>query len=296
MRRSVKVTLSIVDIPSGKDPDELIKQDPKLWKQAIEHHKYALDWLMDRYQGLLDLESAVGKKEFSDILLPIVRGLSDAVERDHYLNAIASVMGVSLEALNQKFQKTSGPEIQARRRVKTEPAKLDKAAVDNQKAQDTFLSLMLMRPTLREFLQLLTDEMLYTRSGKTLFTFLKGNPDFDGKDVKKLPKVLQQAGSQSDDQSSTVQSLADYVRIEALLYEELYQGLELNELHYEAARLQARLIANYVKSQKAQLANKMDTADEAVIHALLEQAKLYDQLLNQVKGASRGESERQQAG
>ncbi len=30
----VKVSLSIIDIPSGKDPDELITQDPKLWQRG----------------------------------------------------------------------------------------------------------------------------------------------------------------------------------------------------------------------------------------------------------------------
>ena len=28
--------LSIIDIPSGKDPDELIKQDPEIWKKIIQ--------------------------------------------------------------------------------------------------------------------------------------------------------------------------------------------------------------------------------------------------------------------
>ncbi len=70
----VKVTLSMIDIPSGKDPDDLIKKDPKLWEQAITKHQYALDWLMARYSKELDLNSAVGKREFSDILLPVVRG------------------------------------------------------------------------------------------------------------------------------------------------------------------------------------------------------------------------------
>jgi DNA primase len=288
----VKVTLSIIDIPSGKDPDELIKQDPKLWEQAIEHHKYALDWLMDRYKKLLDLDSAVGKREFSDILLPTVRALSDPVERDHYINAIAQTLGVSLEALNQKLQKTDGPQPQARRRVKTSVAPLNKTAVENQKLQDNFLGLILMRPTLREFLGLITEDMLYTDSGKRLFKFLNEHPDFDGKDAQKFQKTLNAGQPTVDKPGETVQTLADYVKIESLLYEELYQGLELNELHYEAARLQARLIANYVKSQKEQLANQMETADEADTQRLLEQAKTYDQLLNLVKGASRGESER----
>jgi DNA primase len=264
----VKVSLSIIDVPSGKDPDDLIKQDPKLWQQAIDKPRYALDWLMARYEKLLDVTSAQGKREFSDVLLPVVRSLADDVERDHYLNAIAKAMGTSREALDQKFQKTAGSGPQARqRRVKASPQQTDKAAVENQKTQDNFLSLVLMRPTLREFLELITPDMLYTAEGKELLEFLKTHPDFDGKDGK------------------AVQNLADYVKIEALLYEELYQGLELNELHYEAARLQARLVERFIKTQKAKLAQAMETADEPATQSLLEQAKQYDALLNQVKGA-----------
>lgn len=287
----VRVTLSVIEIPSGKDPDELIKQDPKLWEQAIEQHQYALDWLMARYERLLDTTSAVGKREFSDVLLLVVRGLSDPVERDHYLNAIARTIGVSVEALTQKLQATPDNITETRqRRVKVTPAKPDKAALEHRKAQDNFLCLVLMRPTLREFLELITEDMLYAPQAKVLYRFLKANPDFDGKDTRKLKEVSRaEAGSESED---VVQSLPDYVKIESLLYEELYQGLELNELHYEAARLQARLIANFVKSQKEQLADKLETASETEARSLLQQAKNYDQLLNQVKGASRGESER----
>ncbi len=219
----VKVSLSIIDIPSGKDPDELIKQDPKFWEAAVGKNKYALDWLIDRYSRELDISSAQGKRQFSDVLLPVVRGLSDDVERDHYLNLIAETIKVSREALGQKFQKTAGPEANTRqRRVKVSPQQLDKAAIDNRKTQDNFLSLMLLRPTLREFLGIITPEMLFTEEGQQLFEFLQKNPDFDGKGSKKL-----------------VQNLTDYGKILSLLYEELYQGLELNELHYEAARLQA---------------------------------------------------------
>ncbi len=273
----VKVSLSIIDIPSGKDPDELIKQDPKLWDKAINDHKYALDWLTDLYESKLDLKSAVGKREFSDVLLPVVRSLADPVEKDHYLTSIATKIGVSKEALTQKFQKTSGPETAVRqRRVKPDQAKIDKVAVENQRAQDNFLSLMLMRPTLREFMDIITPKMLFTAQGRTLLLFLQANPDFHGKLEK----------------SKDLQNLADYVKIQALLYEELYQGLELNELHYEAARLQARLIANFVKSKKEQLSGLLEASDETATRELLGQVKKYDQLLNQVKGAARGESER----
>jgi DNA primase len=265
----VKVSLSVIDIPSGKDPDDLIRQDPKLWQAAVGKHRYALDWLMARYEKLLDIKSAQGKRQFSDVLLPVVRNLTDDVERDHYLNAIAKTIDVSREALGQKFQKTPAAAPPTRqRRPKITPQQQDKVALENQKTQDNFLSLLLTRPTLREFLELVTPEMLYTDNGRDLLEFLKTHPDFDGKDGK------------------AVQKLADYVKIESLLYEELYQGLELNELHYEAARLQARLVEQFVKTQKTKLAEQLQDADETATQALLEQVKQYNSLLNKVKGAA----------
>ncbi|HEX7633204.1 MAG TPA: DNA primase [Candidatus Saccharimonadales bacterium] len=271
----VKVSLSIIDIPSGKDPDELIKQDPALWREAITKNQYALDWLMARYKKLLDLSSAQGKREYSDVLLPVVRGLNDDVERDHYMNQIAEAIDVSRDALEQKFKKTTAETPAPRRRqIKSTPKQLDKAAIENQKLQDHFLSLVLMRVTLREFLDLIEPEMLYTDDGKALLAFLKKHPDFDGKSAKLM------------------QNLQDYGKIQALLYEELYQGLELNELHYEAARLQARLVEQFIKTQKAKLAEQMETADPADMLHLLGQAKTYDELLGKVKGAMHGQSQR----
>lgn len=270
----VKVSLSIIDVPSGKDPDELIRQDPELWKQAINQNQYALDWLMARYKKLLDVNSAKGKREFSDVLLPVVRGLSDDVERDHYMNAIADTIGVSKEALTQKLSKTTGPDTtERRRRVKTTPQQLDKIAVENQKTQDQFLALMLSRQTLREFLDLVTPEMLYKDEARQLLEFLKQNPGFKGKPEEAEP----------------LRAIAEYSKIVVLLYEELYQGLELNELHYEAARLQARLVEQFIKNEKRSLASKLETADKADTQELLTKVKKYDELLNQVKGAAYGQ-------
>lgn len=278
----VRVSLGIIDLPAGKDPDELIRHDPKAWSDAVTHQKYALDWLIERYGGLLDLNSAVGKREFSDVLLPVVRSLTDAVERDHYLNQIADTIDVSRTALDQKFQKVDNNLSTTRlKKVKVLPPP-DKITVENQKTQDNFLSLMLMRPTLREFMNIITTQMLSSRPGQLLFEYLSKHPSYRYQAEEDSSKVLSH--------SIKLQNISDYVKIESLLYEELYQDLELNELHYEAARLQARLVAEYVKSKKQKLAEALDDADELEAHSLLRQAKDYDKLLNQVKGASRGES------
>jgi DNA primase len=263
----VKVSLSVIDIPSGKDPDELIRQDPKLWQAAITKHRYALDWLMDRYERELDLDSAQGKREFTDILLPVVRSLADDVERDHYLGAIAKATDTTRDALDQKFRKTGADTSQARRRtIKNVGEKPNITAVNNQRTQDNFLSLMLMRPTLREFLDLLTPDMLYTDDARELLEFLKTHPDFDGKqDITELKK------------------LADYVKIETLLYEENYQQLELNVLYEAAAHLQAQLITKFANNRKSKLVEAQRTAtNEAEQRALAQQVNENNALLNKV--------------
>lgn len=260
----VKVSLSIITIPSGKDPDELIKQDPRIWQEVISKNQYALDWLVDRYKQQLDITTAEGKRRFSDVLLPVVRSLDDAVEKDHYLVSIAKAIGVSREALDQKFAQTESMNEPPRKRpVKVKPQPTDKETLENHRLQDRYLALLLMQPQLREELSAIKTDMLYTDQGRALLTFLHKHPDFTGQPEK----------------AAELQEISDYVKIESLLYEELYQGLELHELQYEVARLQARLVEQYVKTQKANIAHELQGADEQTTESLLIRAKELDDLL-----------------
>ena len=267
----VGVSLSIIDIPSGKDPDELIKIDPQLWRGALESNKYALDWLIERYEKLLDVTSAQGKREFSDVLLPVVRGLKDSVEQDHYVLKIADIMDVSKEALLTKLYST---ELESTRPIKRvhnmQPTVIDKQELEYNRLQDHFLSLMLLQPKLREYLDVITEDMFTNDPSRQLHNFLKTHPDFDGAPEQAVP----------------LKPIGENVKIMVLQYEELYQGLEFTELQYEAARLQAQLVERFVKHQKQHVVAQLANADEASTTILLEQVKKLDTLLKHVKGGT----------
>jgi DNA primase len=263
-----KLNLNIIDIPSGKDPDELIQADPDSWKKVITEPIYALDWLITYFQTKFNLDSAPGKRQFSDLLVPLVKSLSDDVERDHYVNILAKLTNVSASAITSKVGSAIAiTEVPRKRFVKKDFVIDDKITIEHHRMQNNFLSLVLVRKTLREFLDLLAQNMLFTDQAKELLELLKANPDIDVRE-----------------ESTKFKKIADYVKIEILLYEELYDSLDLNELHYEAARLQARLIEIYVKSQKDQITKSLNTADQKTTRQLLEKAKILDQLLNQTKG------------
>lgn len=265
----VGVSLSIITIPSGKDPDELIKQDAGLWQDVIEKPKYALDWLIMRYEQSLDLSSAVGKRQFSDVLLPIVRSLSDSVEQDHYLNTIAGLAGVSKEALITKMNQKAGEQVKQLKTRKTEIPRLDKETIEYNKAQDHFMCLMLIHPTLRGYMDQMSEGMFARESARDLYAFLKEHQEFSGK---------------SAELRGVVQNLADYVKILVLQYEELYRDLDQLELTYEATRLRNRLVEQFVKHEKQKLVAGLGHADEAATAQLLARAKQLDALLKEAKG------------
>lgn len=261
----VRVGLSIVSIPSGKDPDELVRQDPKLWVSAIEKPRYALDWLVDKYRAQLDLTSAQGKRTFSDVLLRVIRQLPDEVEKEHYIDVIAKETGSSKQALFNKLRGIqSDEERRPRKKPKVEP--VDAAAFDNSKTQDHFLALMLMLPGMRSELSKITDEVLVSEERKSLFAFLLAHQDFAGGPTEAPPELSK---------------LADYVKILGLQYDELYRDREEPDLQSEAHYLRVELIKQYVKTKKRALSIQMSDADESETMELLEQVKKLDALLNQ---------------
>ena len=261
----VGVSLSIITIPSGKDPDELIKQDKKIWEEIIEKPQYAIDWLIERYAKQLDITSAQGKREFSDITLKVVRGLEDKVEQEHYIEVISNLIGVSKSALMSKFDAPQMAKPKLKQPVPQKP--LDKASLEMVKTENHLLALALLQPPLRRYLDPFQPQMLAEQPARDLLAFLREHPDFSGEASK----------------AAAWRPLADYGKMLSLLFEELYQGLELTELHYEATRLQAHLVDQYVKSQKARMAREMYTADDTRIAQLQERDKKLNNLLKTYK-------------
>lgn len=259
----VNVSLSIITLQEGKDPDDLIQKDPKLWEEAITKHKYALDWLIQRYQKQLDLNTGQGKKRFSDVLLPTVKGLQDAVEQDHYLQQIAKITGVRVEALDTKFAIDNNPR-RLKKKSDTRSVQTDQMQLEWAKTQDHLLSLALVRHNLRDQLEMLDPEMLPQETARQLLSYLQAHPDFDGK-LANAPLL---------------HDIADYVKIVALQYEALFVDLDEREARYTANRLRIRLIDMFVKTKKVQIAQALQDADETTAQKLLAHAKALDNLLN----------------
>ncbi len=262
----VGVDLGIVTIPNGKDPDELIKQDPSLWAQAIDNHEPALDWLLSMYQQRLDLSSASGKRQFSDVSLAIVKLLTDPVEQDHYIQKIAELTEVHADSLRAKLSAVKS-DTQRRKAVSANAQQESPVAREDLRVQERFLGIMLMLPSARHYLDHTSKHMFTGTDAQTVAAYLQSDPDFDGNLTK----------------AKELQPISDYVKILSLQFEELYGEIDMTELQYEAARLRATVIDHFVKKQNQIIRKKLKTASEAEAAGLLARVNKLNQLLRRTR-------------
>ncbi len=262
----VGLNLQIITILSGKDPDELIQKDPKLWEEAIDKTQAAFDWLLNRYTSKLDITSAHGKRTLSEVLLPVISQVTDKIEQDHYVGQVSKVAGISEDALREKM----GEATNVPKRLKKPKNQQVSEPVNNvewQRLADHLLSLALMLPGTRAYLDMVDPEMMPSHDSKELLIFLKENRDFDG-DLKA---------------ATALRPMLDYVKIVSLQFEELYGTVDTLELQFEAARLRARIIEYFVKHSKKQITADLADASGATEKKLLERARDLDALLNKIK-------------
>lgn len=264
----LNLSLGIITIPEGKDPDELIRRDVKKWVAAISQKQYAVDWQIDRYKNSMDLSSAEGKRQFSDKIVGTIRALKDPVEQDHYAQLVAGMLGVSAEALRSKLRL---PAMAVRLRKKTVlTPQPDKDAIEYLKVQDHLLCLGLFDLSQRSYLEKIRKDMLVSDNARSLLKFLRRYPEFNG-----APDNL---GAHNSKARLDLQQIADYVKILRLQYETLYLDLDERERSFEAVRLENRLIEHFVRAKKTDIAIQLRDADETKTKTLLESARELDLL------------------
>ena len=88
-QRRFKSQISIVRLPEGKDPDELIRRDPASWPAVVASAQPFLDFYIDAALSAVDLADAPAKSAAVRRLLPLLEAAGDQVVQAHYAGIIA---------------------------------------------------------------------------------------------------------------------------------------------------------------------------------------------------------------
>ncbi len=69
--------LRIMTLPEGKDPDDVVRSDPKLWRSLVDSAQPLVDFYFDLVRQTEDLTSAQGKSAAVDQLAPLILEVSN---------------------------------------------------------------------------------------------------------------------------------------------------------------------------------------------------------------------------
>ncbi len=124
--------LLILEMPQGRDPDQVILENPDAWRALVVGATPLLDYYFDAQARDLDLNTAQGKSEYAKRMLPVIAQVKDNVQRSHYAQELArrtrSDERVILEQL-QTFEKSDAP-VRVRQAPRTLPERPQAARYD----------------------------------------------------------------------------------------------------------------------------------------------------------------------
>jgi DNA primase len=99
----------VARLPDGKDPDELIRDAPDAWREAIRTAAPIVDYLIDFHARTADMRTTGGRARFIDLILPTLRTVRNPVLRDGYLQRLRQVSGVEERVLLESLHRAPEP-------------------------------------------------------------------------------------------------------------------------------------------------------------------------------------------
>jgi DNA primase len=91
----------VVRLPAGKDPDEVVRDDPAVWEQGVAKAKPLVEYLIGHHAGRFDLKTSAGRIGFIDAVMPAIRDIADPLRRDEALQQVRHESGVEERVLRQ---------------------------------------------------------------------------------------------------------------------------------------------------------------------------------------------------
>lgn len=157
--RHMEMDVKIITLPpeAGKDPDEAVRKDPELWKEAIRSSVAIMEWLYRQAFRGRDARTPDGKKDIAKLLLPEMKRIADVVEREGWLTRLANDLDVRLSILEQAL--TRVPSVVGQRpspigdRASSVPAPLREILTRQQQLEERLIAIVQCCPDTRPLVE-----------------------------------------------------------------------------------------------------------------------------------------------
>ncbi len=160
--------VKVIVLPSGRDPDDVIKEDATMWQYLLQQALPVLDYTLDTVASELDLTTAKDKTLAMSKLLPIVAEIKDPVRQAHYLQKLARLVRVNERSLEAALRKIKPSQVR-RRAGEPEPVSRIVRPLLSSPIEEYCLALLLQHPQLKDNYQGLSPEYFENTENREIF-------------------------------------------------------------------------------------------------------------------------------
>jgi DNA primase len=184
--------VGVVRLPEGRDPDEVIRDDPETWRKSTEEPMAIMEYLIDTYARRHDPRTLAGRERLVAAVMPTLRRVTNPTERDGYLQLLARRSGVEDRVLLEELRRPESAARAGQRRgdgpaegritldaILSSPDALDPEAVSRtlEPVESGLLRLLLVRPYLRSQVEgRLSAADFVTTPARELWTAIEATP------------------------------------------------------------------------------------------------------------------------
>ncbi|MBA2278453.1 MAG: DNA primase [Chloroflexia bacterium] len=162
--RKLNAEIAIVELPEGKDPDELIRKAPERWPEIVRRARPFLDFTLDVLVRDVGRDDARGKAEVVTRVAPLLQQIPDRIVQGHYMSQLARRLDLDERLVVSEIRR-------ARARTSARPSE----AADHPKArrratEDHLLALLLQHHDLTRAIavRIPPDDLLDARNRELL--------------------------------------------------------------------------------------------------------------------------------
>jgi DNA primase len=160
--------LRVVTLPPGKDPDEVVAEDPEGWPALVARAQSVVDYVLDVLTSGRDVTDPKMKSQVARQVLPLIEDVADPVEREAYRQKLARRLQVDERALQPGGGK---PLAGRKRRAGLEPPAATQAPEATEARIERFcLGLLLQTPDIAYRVDRALAELDMERLGPEDFT------------------------------------------------------------------------------------------------------------------------------
>jgi DNA primase len=147
------IEANVILLPQGKDPDEVIEEEPALWQKLVEQAMPILDFAFQSVISKVDINKARDKSLAVQKLLPSLYEIKDPVQQSHYLKKLARELKIEESAIRAVLRESKAGRKKPQLSKPTEQSRLAHQFVSNP-IEERCLALLLqyseLRPSARE--------------------------------------------------------------------------------------------------------------------------------------------------